>query len=209
MLKVFAIGVVVFASLEARAGPCQKDTDCKGDRVCEKGKCVSPSGGGAAKSDGAPAGLFEPANSDNGPSLADTFKFIEGNLEGLRATFTRQDTDTQGISGSAALATSYAQVRHQGCVLRFRTTMVVGSQQPSTYDDEIDFKTVDPASLRVAQQPQQKDSDGMTTTISGWYLYYAKSFHLDLGDNGQDVGTHLANAFGRAAQLCGAKASPF
>lgn len=22
--------------------PCQKDTDCKGDRICEKGQCVSP-----------------------------------------------------------------------------------------------------------------------------------------------------------------------
>jgi hypothetical protein len=25
-----------------RAGGCEKDTDCKGDRICESGKCVKP-----------------------------------------------------------------------------------------------------------------------------------------------------------------------
>lgn len=38
------IAALVLASSVAYAG-CGKDTDCKGDRVCEAGTCVSPGGG--------------------------------------------------------------------------------------------------------------------------------------------------------------------
>jgi hypothetical protein len=35
------IGAILAAALAAGGG-CTKDTDCKGDRICEAGKCVSP-----------------------------------------------------------------------------------------------------------------------------------------------------------------------
>lgn len=42
---------VLICAAHARAGGCQKDTDCKGDRICEKGKCVAPAASPSAKSD--------------------------------------------------------------------------------------------------------------------------------------------------------------
>lgn len=42
----------------ARAG-CTKDTDCKGDRVCEDGACVSPGGGGGGGGGGGSAAREE------------------------------------------------------------------------------------------------------------------------------------------------------
>jgi hypothetical protein len=42
MIPVLAI-VCCLTSAVADAG-CSKDTDCKGDRVCEEGKCVPPAG---------------------------------------------------------------------------------------------------------------------------------------------------------------------
>ncbi len=32
----------------AHAGGCSKDTDCKGDRICESGECVAPAGAASA-----------------------------------------------------------------------------------------------------------------------------------------------------------------
>src|SRR5438876_1212788 len=40
-LALLTSGSVLLASALAHAG-CTKDTDCKGDRVCDAGKCVSP-----------------------------------------------------------------------------------------------------------------------------------------------------------------------
>src|SRR6185369_3107868 len=54
----------------AAATGCTKDTDCKGDRVCEAGQCVSPTGnGGAGGSGGAAAGA---PGAGAGGSLAGT-----------------------------------------------------------------------------------------------------------------------------------------
>lgn len=84
------------------------------------------------------------------------------------------------------------------------------SPKPNDWIDmSIDLKLVDPGSLRVAQDP---DHPGTELKYSGWNLHYSvkgQEAWLELGDNGQELGTHLANAFARAAQLCGAKASPF
>jgi hypothetical protein len=39
---VVALSLVLFQVRPARAGDCTTDAECKGDRICEGGKCVSP-----------------------------------------------------------------------------------------------------------------------------------------------------------------------
>jgi hypothetical protein len=43
------------ARADARGPGCEKDTDCKGDRICEAGECVSPKAQGTSHESAAPA----------------------------------------------------------------------------------------------------------------------------------------------------------
>jgi hypothetical protein len=220
VLKLSIFSLAVLVSLEARAA-CTKDTDCKGDRVCEKGKCVAPSDAPTAKSGAAPAGLFEPAKpappKDTGPTLEQSIAFIEQSLTGFHATSTMTmdcDRDGPGDRVTLVLATNYDHLSHQGCELSLTGTSVTGDTPPNPFVYKVDLKQVNSSALRVAQQPREPDAanPGCFFSRTSWNLYYgieSKGELLFLGDNGQDIGTHLANAFGRAAQLCGGKTSPF
>jgi hypothetical protein len=52
LLALLSGGSVLLASLSAHA-ECTKDTDCKGDRVCDAGKCTSPGAATPPATDGA------------------------------------------------------------------------------------------------------------------------------------------------------------
>jgi hypothetical protein len=45
-LVLFVLAAIVAGTPLAASAGCSKDTDCKGDRVCEDGTCVSPDSGG-------------------------------------------------------------------------------------------------------------------------------------------------------------------
>ena len=44
----FALALCFLGCSSSEDEGCSSDSDCKGDRVCESGKCVSPSGGGGS-----------------------------------------------------------------------------------------------------------------------------------------------------------------
>jgi hypothetical protein len=81
--------------LDQSGGGCTKDTDCKGDRVCSAGVCVSPQA--AANTPTAAPLVPAPANSSNaapmapmqpmepmGPSLADPNRPIDQSFLGIQ-----------------------------------------------------------------------------------------------------------------------------
>jgi hypothetical protein len=52
----FALALCFLGCSSSEEDGCSSDTDCKGDRVCESGKCVSPSGGGGSGAGGSGGG---------------------------------------------------------------------------------------------------------------------------------------------------------
>lgn len=59
--------VAAFAAVGSRVSDaCTKDTDCKGDRVCEQGRCVSPGAASSAPSPGVPPAMPPPGVSPSG-----------------------------------------------------------------------------------------------------------------------------------------------
>ena len=62
---VLCLSIAAFLSGSAHAGGCEKDTDCKGDRICEAGVCTDP---GPGSEPSAPA---TPDNADPEPSPED------------------------------------------------------------------------------------------------------------------------------------------
>jgi hypothetical protein len=54
ILSTFVAALTVVAACSDGGGPCQSDSDCKGDRICREGACVDPGttgGSDAGKSD--------------------------------------------------------------------------------------------------------------------------------------------------------------
>lgn len=61
---LFATSVAIALPLHANAAGCQYDMQCKGERICQKGQCVSPDDDeqdAAAQSSKPPATRFSPA----------------------------------------------------------------------------------------------------------------------------------------------------
>lgn len=60
VVTVLARGGVLAAEPGGQARGCEKDTDCKGERICEAGRCVNPPQGVAPWSPDAGAAILEP-----------------------------------------------------------------------------------------------------------------------------------------------------
>ena len=88
-----ALSMGFLASTSAHAGGCEKDTDCKGDRICEASVCVDPSPKAAAPpAEGAESAPAEGAESE---TTEDTKAPAEG-TDGAEAT------DTEAAEEDAA-----------------------------------------------------------------------------------------------------------
>jgi len=61
------IAILTFASSRPAMAGCEKDTDCKGDRICESGACVEPTPAAVGKT-AAPAAVPAPADNDAAPA---------------------------------------------------------------------------------------------------------------------------------------------
>lgn len=74
------IAAAMFFILLSAAGSradCTKDTDCKGDRICEKGVCVNP-------------GRSEQGLTPNGAKKQNTFEDLLKKMDGRRYTYVTQ-----------------------------------------------------------------------------------------------------------------------
>lgn len=82
----------------ARAGSCERDTDCKGDRVCEQGQCVDP----------VPAAL--PKSADGSGFPGGVRVTIESNRPDATLARVTGSAVAFGSNGATAEATSYEVV---------------------------------------------------------------------------------------------------
>lgn len=67
VLLVFAALLLVMGAPPAGSADCTKDTDCKGDRVCEDGTCVNPDSSDEPRTRGSSGRRRRSADDDDPP----------------------------------------------------------------------------------------------------------------------------------------------